>query len=148
MTVGRQPQQGQGIGQPDFVWLLGMAGGNNRLSASGNIVALAGGAQAGAPILGGNNAQGLEPALIRITTVVTAADSFQLINALSGKTLMIQNPTANAAAIFASPAVNKATGVVDVINGLANGVALSIPAGKIGLFFCAQDGFWAGSPLP
>lgn len=146
--IGRAPQQGQGIGMPDFFWLNGLAGGNNRYTQSGGVVALAGGAQAGSPILGGPNAQGIEPALIRITTVVTAADSFQLINAAAGKTLLIHNPTANAVAIFANSVVNKITGVVDVLNGLANGTALSIPAGKIGLFFCAADGFWAGSPLP
>lgn len=145
--IGRPPRVGSGIGPQDGFWLNALAGGNNRYAQSG-VVALAGGAQAASPILGGANAQGIEPAIIRISTVVTAADSFQLINAIAGKTLLIHNPTANAVAIFASPTVNKATGVVDVINGLANGTALSIPAGKIGLFFCAQDGFWSGSPLP
>ena len=147
MTVGRAPKAGGGFSLQDSSWLLALAGGNNQISQS-NPVALAGGAQAGAPILGGMNAQGVEPFLIRIATVVTAADSFRLVNAIAGKSLLIHNPTANACAIFAEPAVNKATGVVDIINGLANGTALSIPAGKIGLFFCAKDGFWSGSPLP
>lgn len=145
--IGTPPRSGSGIGMQDGVWLNGLAGGNNRWSQSG-IVALAGGAQAGSPVLGGANAQGIEPALIRVTTVATAADSAQLVNAIKGKTLLVHNATANALAIFASPTVNKATGVVDVINALANGTALSIPAGKIGLFFCALDGFWSGSPLP
>lgn len=147
MTIGRQPQQGQGYGMPDFVWLLGMAGGNNRLVQSG-VVALAGGAQAAAPVVGAPNSQGLEAMFVMVETVVTAADSIQLPNAINGKMLLIQNRTANACAVFANAAINKATGIADVINALANGTALSVPAGKIGMFFCAKDGFWAGSPLP
>ncbi len=148
MAVGRQPRSGSGPGLQDAQWLLGLAGGNNQFSQSG-IVALAGGAQSAAtPVLGGTNAQGIETTLHRVATVALAADSVKLISAIKGKTILVHNAGANAMAVFAEPTVNKATGTQDVINALANGVALLIPAGKIGLFFCPLDGFWAGSPLP
>lgn len=147
MGIGRQPRQGSGIGMVDAQWLLGLAGGDNQFTQSG-IVALAGGAQATAPVIGAVSSQGYLSALHRVATVATATDSVQLVNAIKGRSMLVHNAGANAMALFASATVNKATGTQDVINALANGVAISIPAGKIALIFCAQDGFWSVSPLP
>lgn len=141
MTVGRQPQQGQGIGQPDFPWLLGLAGGNNRLTQS--ITAFAGGGAANATQMGAANAQGLEAALIELRTVATAGDSGKLPQAIAGKTLCVFNNTANSADIFAVQSTNKATGSTDTINALATATAYALAAGVSALFFCTRDGFWS-----
>lgn len=140
---GRAPQQGQGIGQPDFPWLLGLAGGDNRLCQS--VVALAGGAQAGATPMGTIGPQGYQAALVEIRTVVTAADSVQLPQAVAGKTLAVFNNTANSANVFAIPTTNKATGSLDTINALTNVTAYALAAGKSVLFYCPRDGFWAAN---
>lgn len=141
MTVGRQPQQGQGIGQPDFVWLLGLAGGNNRLCQS--VTAFAGGGQAGGTPMGVGNAQGLEAALAEIRTVATAADSCQLPQAVAGKTLLVFNSTVTSANVYANPNTNKATGAKDVINAGVNTDAYAVAGGVSVAFFCPRDGIWA-----
>lgn len=139
---GRQPQQGQGVGQPDFGWLLGLAGGDNHLTQT--VVAFAGGGAANATVMGAMNTQGTQQAaLVEITTVVTAGDSCQLPQASAGKMLCVFNKTANASDIFANPNVNKATATTDTINALATATALSIAAGSRILFFCPKDGHWA-----
>lgn len=141
MSIGRQPQQGQGIGQPDFVWLLGLAGGNNRLVQKAT--ALAGGGQPGATTIGAPNAQGLEAALVLLNPVVSGGDSYQLPAAVNGKMLLVFNNTANSANIFASPNVNRATGSTDTINALTNVTAFAVANNKAAVFFCPADGIWA-----
>lgn len=139
--IGRPPQQGQGYGMPDFFWLQGLAGGNNRYVQS--VVAFAGGGQPGGTPIGVPNNQGIEAAIAEIRTVVTAADSVQLPQAVNGKTLLVFNSSANSSNLYANPNVNKATGVTDTINGGANANAYAVAAGKSVLFFCPRDGIWA-----
>lgn len=138
---GRQPQQGQGIGQPDFPWLLGLAGGDNHLAES--VTAFAGGGAASATPIGTIKGQGYQAALVEIRTVVTAGDSAQMPQAVKGKTLAVFNSTANSSDVFANPNVNKATGTTDTINALATATAYAIAAGVSVLFFCPRDGVWA-----
>lgn len=138
---GRQPQNGQGIGMPDFNWLLGLAGGDNRLVQS--VTAFAGGGQASATDIGGVTAQGYQAALVEIRVVGTAGDSCKLPAAIAGKTLAVYNSTATSANIYASPSTNRATGSTDSINGGANNAAYALAANKAALFFCPRDGIWA-----
>lgn len=139
--IGRTPNQGQGVGMPDFGWLNGLAGGNNRYcqQATGR----AGGGAALATPIGVPNAQGIEAALVRLKVVATAGDSYQLPQAIAGKTLLIFNSTANSADVFVNPAVNKATGTTDTINALATATAFAVANNKAALFFCPEDGVWA-----
>jgi hypothetical protein len=141
MSVGRIPQQGQGVGQPDFFWLRGLAGGNNRFHQS--VAAFAGGGQAGGTVIGATNAQGTEAELVEIQTVVSANDSCQLPQAIKGKVLKVFNSSANSSNIYASPSVNKATGVTDTINGASNVTAYALAGGVSAEFFCPRDGIWA-----
>ena len=139
---GRQPQNGQGIGMPDFNWLLGLAGGDNRLCQD-TVVAFAGGGQASAVEIGGMNAQGYQTQLVCLTTVATAGDSCKLPQAMKGKILLVYNSTATSANLYASPSTNRATGNTDSINGGANNAAYALAANKAALFFCPRDGIWA-----
>lgn len=143
MTVGRQPQQGQGVGQPDFVWLLGLAGGNNCLYQS--VTAYAGGGQANATPIGYPNAQGLEAQLVELRTVVTNGDSVKLPQAIAGKVLQVFNASAQSANAYANPNTNKATGGSDTINGASNDTAYAIAGGLSVTFFCPRDGVWAAN---
>lgn len=139
--IGRAPQQGQGVGMPDFVWLNGVAGGNNRWTQS--VTAFAGGGQAGGTIIGATNAQGIEAALIEIKTVAVANDSCQLPQAIAGKTLLVFNSSANSANVYANPNTNKATGTKDVINAGVNTDAYAVAGGVSVALFCPRDGIWA-----
>lgn len=143
MTVGRRPQAGQGVGQPDFVWLRGLAGGNNRFFQS--VTAFAGGGQANGTPIGAtqNNADQSEAQLVEIQVVATIADSCQLPAAVAGKVLDVFNSTANSANVFASPSINKATGALDTINALTNVTAYAIAAGVSVRFFSPRNGIWA-----
>lgn len=143
MTIGRQPQSGQGIGQPDFQWLLGLAGGNNRLAQS--VTARAGGGAANATPIGVPNAQGLEAQLVEIQTVATADDSVQLPQAVKGKVLDVFNSSAASANAFTNPNTNRATSSTDTINGSSTATAYAIAAGVSVRFFCPRDGIWAAN---
>lgn len=146
MAIGRAPTAGTGKNLQDSDWLLGLAGGDN--SNCQDVVALAGGAQAGAPVIGGV-VNGLEATLIRIKTCVTNLDSLQLPQAIHGRELSVYNSTAQTCNIFASPNTNKATGALDTINGVANATAFTAAAlattGTGVYFFCPADGVWAAS---
>lgn len=142
MTIGREPQLGQGVGQPDFNWLRGLAGGNNKFVQQ--VTARAGGGAASATLIGGPNAQGTEAQLVEVRTVVSADDSVQLPQAIAGKTLLVFNSSVNSANAYAVPNTNKATGSTDTINGSATATAYAIGAGVSVLFFCPRDGVWAG----
>lgn len=141
MSQGRAPQNGQGIGMPDFNWLLGLAGGDNHLVA--NATAFAGGGQASATQIGGINAQGYQPMLVCLTTVESGGDSCALPQAVAGKVLCVYNSTATSANLYASPSTNRATDTTDTINGGANGDAYALASHKAALFFCPKDGIWA-----
>lgn len=141
--IGRQPQQGQGIGMPDFVWLNGLAGGNNRYVQ--DVVASTTQTSAGATPMGAANAQGIEAALVRIKTIANPNDAVGLPQAIAGKTLLVLNATATAATAYASPQVNKVTGVLDTIIGGGVGAAATtaVAANTSVLFYCPVDGTWA-----
>lgn len=139
--VGRAPQQGQGVGMPDFNWLNGLAGGDNRYCQ--DVVAFAGGGQAGGTVMGAPNAQGIQAALVRVKTVASVADSGQLPQAVNGKTLLVFNASANSMNVYANPNINKASGTKDVINAGINTDAYAIAGGVSVLFFCPADGIWA-----
>lgn len=139
--VGRAPQQGQGIGQPDFVWLRGLAGGNNLFTQSAT--GLVGGGQAGATPIGSPNSQGTEATLIQLAAVASANDSFQLPQAIKGKLLFVFNSTVNSANVFASPQINRQTSALDTINGAANATANAIAGAASTIYFCPVDGLWA-----
>lgn len=141
--IGRVPQQGQGVGMPDFVWLNGLAGGNNRYSQS--VTARAGGGAASATLIGVANAQGIEAQLVEIRTVATADDSVQLPQAVAGKVLDVFNSSAASANVFANPNTNKATSSTDTINGSTTATAYAIAAGVSVRFFCPRDGIWAAN---
>lgn len=141
MTVGRAPQPGQGVGMPDFVWLNGLAGGNNYYCQS--ITALAGGGQTGSTVMGAANAQGIEAGLIELQTVASDNDSCQLPQAVKGKAMLVFNSSAHSSNVYANPNTNKATGTKDTINGTANANAYAIAAGVSVAFFCPRDGIWA-----
>jgi len=137
--IGRAPTTGTGKALQDSDWLLGLAGGDNLTCQ--DIVCLAGGAQAGSPVMGAV-VNGLEATLIRLKTVVTAGDSAQLPQAIHGRELSVLNSTANSANIFANATVNKATGVVDVIQNVANGTAVALAGNASVYYFCPADGVW------
>lgn len=140
--VGRAPQQGQGIGMPDFVWLRGLSGGNNRQSQS--VAALAGGAQAGATPIGVANAQGVEAQLVEIATVASAADSCQLPQAVKDKVLDVINTSANSANVYANPTPNRSNSLaLDTINGATNVTAYAVAPNVPVRFFCPRNGIWA-----
>ncbi len=136
MTKGREPQSGQGIGQPDFVWLRGLAEGNNRFTRP-SVTALSGGGQPGAIEVGAVSE------LVEVRTVAVADDSCLLPQAINGKVIKVFNSSANSTNIYASPVVNKATAALDTINGNTNVTAYALAGGKSVEFFCPRDGIWA-----
>jgi hypothetical protein len=141
MTTGRAPQAGQGVGQPDFFWLNGLAGGDNMYVQT--VTALAGGGQVGATVMGLPNAQGIQAALIR-AKVVNGNDSCQLPQAIKGLCKLVYNSdAANSMNVYANPGTNKVTGLTDTINGAANANAYAIAHNVSVLFFCPDDGIWA-----
>lgn len=142
MAIGRAPQVGQGVGMPDFMWLQGLAGGDNNRTQSG-LTALAGGAQAGATLLGGPDPSGLPASLVEVDTVATAADSVALPFATAGRMMLIRNAGANSMNVYAQSGTNRATGAQDSINGGANNAAVAIAANKSALAFCAKNGVWS-----
>lgn len=93
-----------------------------------NIVALAGGGQAGATPL-------RDQAMNRVTTVATAADSVMLPKAIKGSHVVVVNAAAaNAMAVFPRSG--------NTINALAADASLSVAANKVIEFFCFTSGKW------
>ncbi len=141
MGIGRAPQAGTGKNLQDSDWLLGLAGGDN--NGCQDVVATAGGNQANGALIGGV-VNGVEASLIRIKTVASANDSLQLPQAIQGRYLMVYNGGAQTPYLFASPTVNKATGSLDTINGVANATQFTgLATTKAALFFCPFNGVWA-----
>ena len=139
--VGRAPHQGGGYALQDSSWLNALAGGDNYYTQT--VTAIAGGGQANATPMGVPNAQGIEAALVMIGTVVTAADSVALPQAVKGRMIAVFNSSANSANVFASAVVNKVTGALDTLNALTNPTAYAMAGGSRSLFFCPADGKWA-----
>lgn len=106
---------------------------NQQMSFEDNKTALAGGVQGTSPRL--------QAEVTRFTKVVTAADSCQLPNLLSGEaqgvTRIVINDTANAVAVFPS------TG--ESINALGANTALSVPAGQSAIFVAPAPGVSGGA---
>lgn len=95
-------------------------------SVSDNLVALAGGAQAGTP---------LPSAINRVITVASAGDSVQLPTSVPGLSITVINAAAtNSMNVFPQ------TG--DATNALAANVAFAVAAGKTVSFFCTSAGRW------
>lgn len=106
-----------------------------------SVTALAGGAQAGSPVLAYANNE--------ITTVVTTNDSVQLPFALQGAHLVVNNNAANTAKIYANAAPNNANGaVLDQIianattTKTANATAITLASGYAIIFVCTTTGVW------
>jgi hypothetical protein len=105
----------------------GFSGSFQTQSATDNLVALAGGAQAGTPI---------KSMINRFITVATAADSAQLPVSAPG----IGPITVVNAAAVNSMNVFPQTG--DAINALAANAAFAVAAGKTATFTCTSAGRW------
>lgn len=133
MAVGIQIDAGLAL--PDTQFINGIASGLN--GSSQVLTAFAGGGQAGA--------KGLSPnaLLVEIGTVASVGDSVALPFAVKGTFAIVFNASANSANIFGRVPVNKLTGVIDVINGVAGSTAYAIAGGVSVLFFCPANGVWA-----
>lgn len=133
MAQGIQVDAGLALQDSQFV--NGIAQGLNASSQS--LTAFAGGGQA--------SAKGISPnaMLVQIGTVATAGDSVALPFAVKGTWMVVFNASANSANIFGRVPVNKLTGVIDVINGVAGSTAYAIAGGVSVLFFCPANGIWA-----
>jgi hypothetical protein len=143
MIIGKAPIPGTGPALVDINWLLALAGGQNFQEQNG-VTALAGGAQAAAPVVGnpsGNPA--VFPFLVEIDTVVTGGDSIQLPFARTRRCFLLRNNGAQSMNVFANPNNNSATGAADSINGGTNVTAVAVASNHSALVFCAKDGVWS-----
>jgi len=105
------------------------------------ITALAGGAQAGSPVLGYN--------VTEITTVATTNDSVQLPFAIPGAQVQVNNVGANTARIYAnqSPNVNNASALDQIVANTtvtktANATPITLASGYTLSFMCTTIGVW------
>lgn len=99
-------------------------------TTANGLTALAGGAQAGTPLINGIN---------RVTTVASAADSCQLPSAIPGRRVVVINAAAaNSMNVFPQ------TG--EIINALAANAAYAHAANKGVEFVCAVTGTWNTIP--
>lgn len=80
--------------------------------------------------------------MCRIGTVASGNDSVKLPFALKGAMVLVANAAANSANLYAKNGNNRATGIPDTINGVANGTAYAIATTVAVLFFCPADGVW------
>lgn len=97
-------------------------------SANSGYVALAGGGQAGATLLSSR--------FNRVTSVVTAADSFMLPTAQPGLAITVFNRGGNSCQVFGS--VND----MATINGTAGSTGIAVANGAKITFVCSAVGFW------
>ena len=109
------------------------------------ITALAGGAQAGSPVLGYN--------VNEITTVATTNDSVQLPFAIPGGRVLVNNAGANTARIYAnvSPNVNNVVAGAATLDQIvanatvaktANATSITLASGYTLEFMCTTIGVW------
>lgn len=95
----------------------------------GSIAALAGGAQAGSPVL--------NAAFNEITTVTSASDSVQLPIAQVGLRVCVTNSGAgNSLQIFGNQSNT------DTINGTAGATGVALAQNAVALFVCTKIGVW------
>jgi hypothetical protein len=124
----------------DGIWLLALAGGQNRVYESG-LTAHAGGTQAA----GFQIPSGFE--LIEFDTVANAADSAILPFATTpGTIIVVINSTATSMNVYANPGTNPVTGVADKLNG-STSAAVAVAAGNTTTpaavrFYCVKAGVW------
>jgi hypothetical protein len=136
--IGTLTIENQGVGLQDGQDLVKLAQANS--SGKGGLTALAGGAQAGSPVL---NAY-----ITEFTTVASANDSCQLPPALAGEEFTVINSGAANLKVYAAlvnagnPAV---PAVADTIIALAGGAGVGsvvIAPNAIGVFSCPTVGRW------
>ena len=114
---------------------------NFTLGTQTGLTALAGGAQAGSPLLVyGTN---------EIDTVATANDSVQLPAAIPGGWVTVNNNGASTCRIYAgiAPNINNASALDQIVANAttaltANGTAVTLAAGYVAEFVCATIGIW------
>lgn len=98
-------------------------------SYMGKITALAGGAQAGSPVLNG--------AFIDISTVATGADSVQLPVSQLGLRVLVTNDGANSVQIFGNIAEP-----LSYIQGTIGTTGVALASGATALFICTKANNW------
>lgn len=98
------------------------------------IVAHAGGGQANALLLTGNNN--------RIATVATIGDSVLLPPAVPGMRVAVTNGTANSVNVFPSSAAQGGVVGGDAINALGANAAYALAGAKTAYFICSLLGQW------
>lgn len=127
--------QDDGLGLQDSQFIAGITQGQN--ASSQVLTAFAGGGQ--------GSAKQISPtaALVQIGVVGTANDSLKLPFAIKGQTLLMFNSTVTSANVFGQVPLNRTTGLIDTINGVAGSTAYAIAGGVSVLFFCAANGAWA-----
>lgn len=111
-------------------WSMGSSYGNTALS---------GGGAAGAPIANAN--------IYVVETVAAGADSIALPFGVAGLTVRVFNQTTTSLTLWPQPAVNPATGVVDVLHSAANSaITNQAIAGAASIsYFCLKPGLWKSS---
>ena len=114
---------------------------NYTLGSINGIVALAGGAQAGSPVLAYNNNE--------VLTVATTNDAVQLPPAIPGAYVLINNNSANTLRVYAgaAPNVNNANALDQMCANAttaltANGTATTLASGYTCEFTCTTIGVW------
>lgn len=114
---------------------------NWTIGAATGITALAGGAQAGSPVL--------PYSLVTVTTVASGNDSVQLPPALPGGYVCVENAGAQTMRIYAGAAGNVTNGgALDQIRAsgttalTANGTAVTLASGSSTEFACTTAGIW------
>ena len=129
MAKGQRIKQGFALQDSDYV--NGIAEGQNGTFQT--LTALAGGTQSNlAPVIKPDTL------IAAITIVATGNDSVTLPFATAGKVLYVQNNTANSARLYVPLAVNKITGIADVINNAAAFFDVTSES----TFVCGVNGFW------
>ena len=118
---------------------LNAAIGNGLLNYQDAITALAGGAQAGSPLL----ALGVN----KVTVIVTGGDSVMLPptgTALGGAVVVNNNTASTSLQVFANTVSSLPTGVLDTINGTAGATGVAVAGAKTAIFWCTAAGAWFG----
>src|SRR5262249_32276743 len=132
-SVGTPPTTSTGL--QDGNWLLGLAGGQNRLFTN-SLTAKAGGGQTGATVIPAN----ME--MVQFDTVASSGDSAGLPFCQASVLLFIINNGANSMNVFANASNNPLTAALDTIDGNSNSTALAIASKTKSTLICAKNGTW------
>ncbi len=112
---------------------------NGLLNYQDAITALAGGAQAGSPLL----ALGVN----KVTVIANANDSVMLPpsgTSLGGAVVVVNNTASTSLQVFANTVSSLASGVLDTINGTAGATGVAVAGAKTAIFWCTAAGAWFG----